>query len=532
MRLKLNILVFTLLALLSCAKESGECVRDDQGTGTLYVRFDVPANAGVTKVDGVSGGGYDGTHNVLEKDNIIQHGRLFLVDNDGTVVAYRKASDNKDNKDGVIENSSRTEVITGIKRGNYKLYVFVNGSKEQAEIFDKAYPNPHKLSINDLLKTKLSDHDLVGGNSPSFTKDEGIPCTFVTDVAITAGNNYVDAHLERCVGRLTIKVLNNIPDRKLAIRSIGLSADNPTNGYYFPSSSAVTKGAFPELEGVVEFALNENKTIFDHYVYETDVVAEGLSFDLFGAVYGSTANVGFEENKAHVYKFDKNITSDWNPNDGEIYLLRSAASPDYYIGDLDGNGKLGCGANSDDIVFGHKSDVKNYLWKVSVNDSEKKYKFKNVGTNNFIKLNRADLSLVDKEDEGTEFSTSSSQDGCCFYDYQWTLGVPARSNYYIAYKSDNNTLFGSTTNDDNTKWILRKVEPFNEGGFINSEADIPRKKRLIKHVDKYGDAQLLQQIKRNEHVTVSINIFYNMELGQFDFEVSSWKEISNETTFD
>ena len=102
MRLKLNILVFTLLALLSCAKESGECVRDDQGTGTLYVRFDVPANAGVTKVDGVSGGGYDGTHNVLEKDNIIQHGRLFLVDNDGTVVAYRKASDNKDNKDGVI----------------------------------------------------------------------------------------------------------------------------------------------------------------------------------------------------------------------------------------------------------------------------------------------------------------------------------------------------------------------------------------------------------------------------------------------
>ena len=362
MRLKLNILVFTLLALLSCAKESGERVRDDQGTGTLYVRFDVPANAGVTKVDGVSGGGYDGTHNVLEKDNIIQHGRLFLVDNDRTVVAYRKASDNKD---GVIENSSRTEVITGIKRGNYKLYVFVNGSKEQAEIFDKAYPNPHKLSIDDLLKTKLSDHDLVGGNSPSFTKDEGIPCTFVTDVAITAGNNYVDAHLERCVGRLTIKVLNNIPDRKLAIRSIGLSADNPTNGYYFPSSSAVTKGAFPELEGVIEFALNENKTIFDHYVYEKDVLYEGLTFDLIGAVYGDTATVKFEN-----------------------------------------------------------------------------------------------------------------------------------------------------------------------GSFSGEDKEIKRERRQIKIVDTYGDAQPLRQIKRNEHVTVSINIFYNRELDQFDFNVLSWKEISNETTFD
>ena len=207
----------------------------------------------MTKVDGVSGGGIDGTHNVLEKDNIIRHGRLFLVDKVGNVVAYRKAVDNKN---GIIGNSSGTEVITGIKRGDYKLYVFVNGSKEQAD----------KLSIDDLLKTELSGKDLEDGKSPTFADEEGVPCTFVTDVAITAGNNYVDAHLERCVGRLTIEVLNNIPDRKLAIRSIGLSADNPTNGYYFPSSIAVNKGAFPELTETIVFAPNEKKTIFDHYV--------------------------------------------------------------------------------------------------------------------------------------------------------------------------------------------------------------------------------------------------------------------------
>lgn len=534
MRLKLNILLITLLALFSCAKERGERGSDDQGTGTLYVRFDVPANAGVTKVDGVSGGGYDGTHNVLkkEKDDTIRHGRLFLVDNKdnkGIVVAYRKAVDNEN---GVIGHSSGTEVITGIKRGDYKLYVFVNGSKEQAEIFDKAYPNPHKLSIDDLLKTKLSGKDLEGGKSPTFADKEGIPCTFVTDVAITAGNNYVDAHLERCVGRLTIKVLNNIPDRKLAIRSIGLSADNPTNGYYFPSSSAVTKGAFPELEGVIEFAPNENKTIFDHYVYETDVVAEGLSFDLFGAVYGSGANVVFEE-----IQFGQDIKSGWSPQTGEIYLLKSAASQNYYIGDLDGEGKLGCSANSDDIVFAHRNDVKNYLWEVSVDNPGKsaKYTFKNVGTKKFIKLNKNTLSLVESDGTGFSVPSSTSTDGYSFYENQWT-GVwmfPKYDNYYMTYNPGDNSLSGSTTNNDlNTKWILRKVEPFNEGGFIKSEVAIPRKNRPIKIVDKYGDAQLLQQIKRNEHVTVSINIFYNRELGEFDFKVSSWKEISNETTFD
>lgn len=530
MRLKLNILLVTLLALLSCAKESGERGSDDQGTGTLHVRFDIPANAGVTKVDGVSGAGYDGTQNVLDKDNIIWHGRLFLVDTVGNVVAYRKASGNAN------AISSAKEVIKDIKRGDYKLYVFVNGSKKQAEIFDNAYPNTQdvtKLNINDLLKTKLSDPDLVGGDSPTFKEDEGIPCTFVTDVAITAGNNYVDAHLERCVGRLTIKVLNNIPDRKLAIRSIGLSDDNPTAGYYFPSTETVTKVAFPELTETIVFDPNENKTIFDHYVYETNDLSEGLTFDLFGAVYGSEETVSFDENKVDVYKFGQNITSDWSPKENEIYLLRSAASSDYYIGDLDG--KLGCSANSDDVEFGHRNDVKNYLWGVSVSGSGTKYKFENVGTNRYISLDRTTLSLVD-DSNGTAFSIKPSSNGYCFYENQRTSGYSFWAeyhDYYIAYNSNpDNSLIGSTTQDANAEWILRKADPIQEGVFNNSDAIIPRNRRQIKIVDTYGDAQLLQQIKRNEHVTVSINIFYNRELGKFDFKVLSWKEIDNTTTFD
>ena len=139
-------------------------------------------------------------------------------------------------------------------------------------------------------------------------------------------------------------------------------------------------------------------------------------------------------------------------------------------------------------------------------------------------MNKNTLSLVAKD--GTYFSALSSTDGYSFYDTWWF------QKYYMRYNPDKNSLIDSTNNDLNTKWILRKVEPFTEGGFINSEADIPRKTRPIKIVDKYGDAQLLQQIKRNEHVTVSINIFYNRELREFDFKVSSWKEVSNETTFD
>lgn len=530
MRLKLNILLITLLALFSCAKESGERGSDDQGTGTLYVRFDVPANAGVTKVDGVSGGGYDGTHNVLEKDNIIQHGRLFLVDNKdnkGIVVAYRKAVVNEN---GVIGHSSGTEVITGIKRGDYKLYVFVNGSKEQAEILDKAYPNTpvgSELKINDLLNTKLSGKDLEGGKSPTFADAEGIPCTFVTDVAITAGNNYVDAHLERCVGRLTIEVLNNIPDRKLAIRSIGLSADNPTNGYYFPSSSAVTKGAFPDLTETIVFAPNENKTIFDHYVYETDVVAEGLSFDLFGAVYGDNPIIGTDFRYSYDISGDIVNNTD-HPKDGKLYFLHSAASPKYYIGDLDGT--LGCREFSDDEELKNSKDIKKFLWKAIVSNST--VAFQNEETKNYITLEQTSVGVGTKETKETAFTLVRNTEGYSFY-----RRIPSysRNYYYLTYNPSLHNLSSVKGASDYSKWILRQATGYGskEDYFVDSEVEISRKERRpIKIVDKYGDAWLLQQIKRNEHVTVSINIFYNRELGEFDFKVSSWKEVSNETTFD
>ena len=527
MRLKLNILLITLLALFSCAKESGERGSDDQGTGTLYVRFDIPANAGVTKVDGGSGGGIDGTHNVLEKDNIIRHGRLFLVDKVGNVVAYRKA---EDNKNGIIGNSSGTEVITGIKRGDYKLYVFVNGSKEQAKILDEAYPNTpvgSELKINDLLNTKLSEKDLEGGKSPTFADAEGIPCTFVTDVAITAGNNYVDAHLERCVGRLTIEVLNNIPDRKLAIRSIGLSADNPTNGYYFPSSSAVTKGAFPDLTETIVFAPNENKTIFDHYVYETDVLSEGLTFDLFGAVYGDNPTIGTDFRYSYDISSDIVNNTDHPTTDG-LYFLHSAASPNYYIGDLDGT--LRCREFSNDKELKNSPDIKKFLWKVTTTStwSNDYYTLQNLGTDNYMTLNETEAGV--SSTNSTSFRLSKKNDGYALYYYPSSLSW---TYYSLTFDSSSTTFLSGTLNnrgDLKNKWILRQAT--GEGSIPGAEAEIPRKRRPIKIVNKYGDAWLLQQIKRNEHVTVSINIFYNRELGEFDFKVSSWKEVSNETTFD
>lgn len=109
-------------------------------------------------------------------------------------------------------------------------------------------------------------------------------------MAIAAGDNRVDVSLQRCVGRLTVVVLNNIHDCKLAIGGIGLSKVNPSTGYYFPQSDgsvpSYTDLAFHDLDNnLVVLEPSKNKIIFDRYVYETKEISEGFSFRLFGAVY-------------------------------------------------------------------------------------------------------------------------------------------------------------------------------------------------------------------------------------------------------
>ena len=272
MRLKLNILLITLLALLSCAKEGGGRVDYGPETGNLCVRFDVsdmnPPILGVTQDNADAG-------HVLsrESDGKMMIGRMWLVDKDNHVVVFGKM--------GVNNSTSTKHEFTNIKRGEYKLYILLN-SKELDEFIVGS-------KIGDNFKKKCLA-TITSGASPKYTVESGVPCSIVKDVAIAAGKNYVDVSLQRCVGRLTVVVLNNIHDCKLAIGGIGLSKVNPSTGYYFPQSDgsvpSYTDLAFHDLDNnLVVLEPSKNKIIFDRYVYETKEISEGLSFRLFGAVY-------------------------------------------------------------------------------------------------------------------------------------------------------------------------------------------------------------------------------------------------------
>lgn len=348
MRLKLNILLIPLLALLSCAKESGGRVDYGPETGNLYVRFDV-SDMTLPQIVGVRDNEDEG--HVLLEDGVMRKGRMWLVDNDDNVVVFRKMEDSNSN--------SMQQTFTNVKRGKYKLYILFNSTDTGLDGFKEGSKFDKKKCLA----------KIESGASPEYTVESGVPCSIVKDVAIAAGKNYVDVSLLRCVGRLTVVVLNNIYDCKLAIGGIGLSAVNPSTGYYFPQSDGsvpdYTNLAFHDLASMVVLPPSKNKIIFDRYIYETKDIPEGLSFRLFGAVYGGT-----------------------------------------------------------------------------------------------------------------------------------------------------------------------KEPTISGNSFVDPDAVLPNGEIKINYIDDYGVSKLLTRIKRNEHVTVSINVSYDREYMQFKFEVKAWETIKNTTTFD
>lgn len=503
MRKRLYISLIALVTLFSCGKEVTPSP-GTSGTGTLHISFDMGASTKAGAKDG----------------DIIKKGSLWLADaKDGEIMAFRTFSPN---------DTSAVVTMESIQRGDYTLYVVANYSGLDTYTTGKIDDNFKKH----LLKT------VAAGESPTFTEGSGMPCSSVQQVHIAAGENHVSAHLQRCVGRLSINVRNNISSHKLAIGGIGLSDNNPTTGYLFPSSDgsippSATDVAFPELTQHVVLATNENKDVYDVYLYDTGEAtsANGITFTLFGAVYeDQTPDGNIAISSRDAYSFGSNGTS---ISEGGPYVIRSASSRTHYIGDLGASG-LGVREFTGDAdeELTHYHEIENFLWTVSGNSSQGT--FKNVKTGRYITLDGANPGLGTS---GTNFYfTSGTGNGGVLFSTNrpswWSYG------YSLTLDPDATSGLSGTTGIESsgeTGWLIRTATAgaVRVPHFVGSDYEIPWVKRTINYLDKHGNTQDLKSISRNEHVEVSINVFYHREWGQFDFEVEGWKIIDgNETTFD
>lgn len=491
---------FLTLSAISCAKDTPAKDKPvyGEGEGNLHISF---STAGTTKA---------GT---AQEGDIIKTARLWLIDADDNVMRFYS----KDN----INVASGEATIKNIKRGVYTLCILANCKDKELD----SYVTGSK--IDDGFKRKLLPA-ISDGSAPAFTEETGMPCSAVIHQEITVGENYVEAHLLRCVGRISIRIRNNIGDSKIAIGSVGLSKNNPSTGYLFePLDSSVpptvTNLSFKELTGITTIAPYETKEVYDSYLYEIDAstAVNGITFDLLGGIYDAAVR---DEDISIAYRTQYNFgnnLSTLGDVSGNKYLIRSVESSTRYVG-YTGETRVGTGEFTEDAELEYFKDTPNYLWEFVGNSSSAK--LKNVKTGNYLD---EDLNMTADASKAQAFTITNNA-GKFLFSYRW-LSSP----YYITYGTDK--LSAQRNNTGTTaQWYLRLLDEssINEPYFENALREIPREARPIHYVDKYGAHNKLERIDRNEHITVTVNIFYNREMGEFKFEVEGWSGKDSETTFD
>lgn len=491
---------FLTLSAISCAKDTPAKDKPvyGEGEGNLHISF---STAGTTKA---------GT---AQEGDIIKTARLWLIDADDNVMRFYS----KDN----INVASGEATIKNIKRGVYTLCILANCKDKELD----SYVTGSK--IDDGFKRKLLPA-ISDGSAPAFTEETGMPCSAVIHQEITVGENYVEAHLLRCVGRISIRIRNNIGDSKIAIGSVGLSKNNPSTGYLFePLDSSVpptvTNLSFKELTGITTIAPYETKEVYDSYLYEIDAstAVNGITFDLLGGIYDAAVR---DEDISIAYRTQYNFgnnLSTLGDVSGNKYLIRSVESSTRHVG-YTGETRVGTGEFTEDAELEYFKDTPNYLWEFVGNSSSAK--LKNVKTGNYLD---EDLNMTADASKAQAFTITNNA-GKFLFGYRGWLGT-----YYITYDAGKLSVQRNNTGTT-AQWYLRLLDEssINEPYFENALREIPREARPIHYVDKYGAHNKLERIDRNEHITVTVNIFYNREMGEFKFDVEGWSGKDSETTFD
>ena len=438
--------------------------------------------------------------------------------------------------------------IGNCERGDYEMYVVANYTGLDEKCKEGTNLNSANVLMNEYFGPVASgscpaysaagmlalvpDKDLV--RKPLFTDKEkhvatddggyntnvGMPLSYKGTVSIGPGENKISVELSRVCARFTMAITNNAKDKRLAINGVTLSAFNQSCGYLFPRTNESgdndvpqhDKIAFPYVDngGYIVIDPKETVVLRDLYMFETDGTVD-KTFMIKAALYDEGTTPSMKKGQDFILSNVGN-SSHGAPSPESYYLIRSDLSSTFYLGaDKDGSTNL--------FSFGSDNNVKNspdideYLWQV-VSVSDRNCTFKNLEHETYLSV------------DGDGVRTSSSPQSIT---YDENGNLYDGSNYI---SNSSNKLVPVTSGAN--QWSLRKVEVTE-----NPDAWVFEKpfkslnySHAVVHVDKYGVAYNLAQLKRNEHLKLNITVTYSDTDGACGFELGPWKEVTNETTFD
>lgn len=492
------ILVTALLSGCIDSLQVGENSTSGESTLTLHISGDPQTRAPLGPAE----------------DNVIQTLGVWLVDATGTIIQYKSVAPSA---------TSTTVEFTTVPRGEHKLYIVANyeGLTGLASTYEVG------KNISGIENVELKE--ITNATAPEFTSTNGVTSSLIKEVVVSPGNNVVEAHLLRAVGRLTVTFRNGTENRDLFVGSVGLSKKNPSRGYLFGKDDhsnppATTLLNFPDLTNVIKIGPRSEKVVYDTYLYEStpaisgDVFKMGFTTGMYDYPKEFQAGMFSEGGTVDVYKPESNQFKISNPS--TMYMIRAGSEGTYYLADdgepKDGELKLKQFTSDSEIPEGE--DIKKYCWTFS---STNNTTITNVSTGNQIQIDNSGIKLVNSNN-GSIFTIDSNNDRIRFS----ASGKNLRHN--------GSTL--TTQNSGNRNWALRPVTQAEKSvgkHFVDARASTTNIETYdLKYIDMYGVAQNLEHICRNEHVNLTVNVYHHVATGGFVFEVEKWSNVSNETTFD
>lgn len=506
-----------LAVMAGCMRSERDSAED--GQGTVVLRIGPATTRGITSADVKP----DNDSSPDDGDKMTSLS-VWLV-KDGKVARFKNMK---------VDTQETVECDLRVcDRGDYKLYVVANytelDSYSETTTLDNNFTekvlgtvtagnSPAYSTAGALAKALEQRPDTMSKLDTLFTdKNGGMPLSYVGDVSVGPGANIIPVELMRVCARFTITLANNAIGKKVCINKITLSGFNPTVGYLFPHidpstgiydvpSTGFDEVDFPDVGGerFATIEAGESMVISDFYMFETDGSVD-KTFNIRGAIYNKGDTPELVDGKVSTYSLGENTQS---VTSGGKYLIRSASSSTYYLGTEGTDVRLWSYPSDGEVT--RSPDIGDFIWTITESGNNG-YTFYNEKFQRYLTISS---SVGVSETSATLF---------------YRNGNIFNGSYYLTNSSNK----PEAVTTGYTAWNIRPVnETSTDAKVFKDYLKEINYKSTIVHVDKYGVAFDLAQLRRNEQLQLNLAVTYSDASGNFEFELVKWDSKESETTFD
>ena len=534
----------------------------------------------------------EGTRANDADDNTIRHAALFLIDYmDNRLVAYRiiypGVSDlynNTDAENGFVDettglvdpsltsgksvrvtfnyNDPKHGAAEKLTRGSYMLLAVANFSESDQfgdsgiatqirNLVDRFRESPD-TGITEFretcesfynLKLKIPEKTVFPYIRPG---DVSIPLSSTHILNLISGQNHATAELKHTSARVRVE-LRNYSDLPLTINNLAFSSNfTQSTSYLFSRTDGENyaiendhygKGApvVTDDNAITTFTPGRiltkedgTTTLFDGLIYESRDLTNNYTYAI---------DVSYEgEGDLHNYTLKGNGQAVTTPDDvaaqGPYFLIRRSSAFSYLYVE---NDKVYASTGSytpQEILDRCQQNnyYYNYVWELVPSGSS--YRLRNVQTGDYIER----ILFNNRESEYYRLGTTTETDSDTF-----TLET---NNGFLLFRSDyyrNHSWYGcnayiNTRGTDNTlvvgwngnrEWSQFALYPLDAHRSLNAYNEV-----VLRTIDKAsGVVSDVHEIERNDYIRILVEVSYNPDKGDFDFNVNDLETGGDEITF-